>query len=277
MPRRIWHVMTPELPRAPMSAPKLAACATRSASASARPVGLLERRPDGGQHVRPGVAVRDREHVERVDLVDVRLERRDGAPEAARKPAPSHERRGIRRRPSRSRRGRTGRGRRGRVPPAGRDAVLAAEPADADRQPVGLAAERRQQRVAHRALDLAGDLGDRQAIGDRQVEVDRELSPARRGCPDGPGRRRSRSRPIGPPPANPETPYDREVAGADEVADGARRDEGPAGDGISGHAGDVLRAGAGRCSAGRGGHRRSRRRAVLRYHPVRAGPRPTRA
>ncbi len=31
MPRKIWLVITPELPRAPISAPKLIAAATRSA------------------------------------------------------------------------------------------------------------------------------------------------------------------------------------------------------------------------------------------------------
>ena len=35
MPRKIWLVMTPELPRAPMSAPKLMAAATRSAGCPA--------------------------------------------------------------------------------------------------------------------------------------------------------------------------------------------------------------------------------------------------
>ncbi len=51
-------------------------------------VGLLERGPDGGQHVRAGVAVGHREHVERVDLVDVRLEGRDGAPEGGQEAGP---------------------------------------------------------------------------------------------------------------------------------------------------------------------------------------------
>ena len=64
MPRKIWLVMTPELPRAPISAPKLIAAATRSAGWPGDRLGLLERRPDRGQHVRAGVAVGDREHVE---------------------------------------------------------------------------------------------------------------------------------------------------------------------------------------------------------------------
>ena len=35
MPRKIWLVITPELPRAPMSAPKLIAAAIRSAGCPA--------------------------------------------------------------------------------------------------------------------------------------------------------------------------------------------------------------------------------------------------
>ena len=45
------------------------------------PVGLVQGGPDGREHVRPGVSVRHREDVEGVDLLDVRLERGDGAPE----------------------------------------------------------------------------------------------------------------------------------------------------------------------------------------------------
>ena len=44
-----------------------------------RLVGLLERGPDRGEHVRARVPVRHREDVERVDLVDVRLQAGDGA------------------------------------------------------------------------------------------------------------------------------------------------------------------------------------------------------
>ena len=75
-------MITPELPRAPISAPNAAAWAT-VAGVGVAPglVGLLERRADGGQHVGAGVAVGDREHVERVDLVDVGLERGDRVPE----------------------------------------------------------------------------------------------------------------------------------------------------------------------------------------------------
>ena len=50
------------------------------------PIGLLQRRPDRRQHVGAGVAVGDREDVERVDLVDVRLEARDRAPERREEP-----------------------------------------------------------------------------------------------------------------------------------------------------------------------------------------------
>ena len=51
-------------------------------------LGLVERGPDRGQHVRPGVAVRDRIDVEAVDLVDVRLEVRDRRPERIEQPVP---------------------------------------------------------------------------------------------------------------------------------------------------------------------------------------------
>ncbi len=44
---------------------------------------LLEGGADGGEHVRAGVAVRDGVDVERVELVDVRLDRRDRGAERA--------------------------------------------------------------------------------------------------------------------------------------------------------------------------------------------------
>ena len=51
-----------------------------------RRLGLLEGRLDRRQHVRAGVAVRDRIDIEGVDLVDVRLEVRDGGPERIEQP-----------------------------------------------------------------------------------------------------------------------------------------------------------------------------------------------
>ena len=74
-------MITPELPRAPISAPKLMAAATRSAGWPADALGFLESGLDRGQHVRARVPVRDREDVQRVDLVDVGLEVRHGRPE----------------------------------------------------------------------------------------------------------------------------------------------------------------------------------------------------
>ena len=50
------------------------------------PVRLLEGRADRREHVGAGVAVRDREDVERVDLVDVRLEAGDRGPEGREEP-----------------------------------------------------------------------------------------------------------------------------------------------------------------------------------------------
>ena len=51
-------------------------------------LGLVERGPDRGEHVRAGVAVRDRVDVEAVDLVDVGLEVGDGRPERLEEPGP---------------------------------------------------------------------------------------------------------------------------------------------------------------------------------------------
>ena len=87
MPARIWLVMTPELPRAPISAPKLAAWATRSASASgpARSASSSAARTVASMFV-PVSPSGHREHVERVDLVDVRLEAGDRAPERREEP-----------------------------------------------------------------------------------------------------------------------------------------------------------------------------------------------
>ena len=42
---------------------------------------LVQRGTDRGEHVRSGVTVRHRVHVQAVDLIDVRLEVRDGGPE----------------------------------------------------------------------------------------------------------------------------------------------------------------------------------------------------
>ena len=43
-----------------------------------------------------------------------------------------------------------------------------------DRQPADLPGQRAPKRVAHRRIDLAGDLGDRDAVGHGQVELDLE-------------------------------------------------------------------------------------------------------
>jgi hypothetical protein len=51
-------------------------------------LGLVERGPDRGEHVRPGVAVGDGIDVEAVDLVDMRLQVRDRRPERIEQPVP---------------------------------------------------------------------------------------------------------------------------------------------------------------------------------------------
>ena len=71
--------MTPELPRAPCSAPAASAAATCGhVAAAVERVGLRPGRTHGEQHVCPGVGVGDREHVEPVDLVGVGDQVADG-------------------------------------------------------------------------------------------------------------------------------------------------------------------------------------------------------
>ena len=73
--------MTPELPRAPISAPKLIAAAIALDRDVRDGLRLVERGLHGRVHVRAGVAVGNRVDVEAVDLVDVGLEVGDGRPE----------------------------------------------------------------------------------------------------------------------------------------------------------------------------------------------------
>ena len=101
-------MITPELPRAPISAPRLDGggdpLGRRVAAGQLR---LVERGPDGRDHVRARVAVRDREDVQGVDLVDVLprgSRRRSGSRRAARRRCTCW--RTIRRRPCRWRRDR---------------------------------------------------------------------------------------------------------------------------------------------------------------------------
>ena len=61
MPRKIWLVMTPELPRAPISAPNEIAVAIALRRLSGDRLRLLERRLDRREHVGAGVAVGDRD------------------------------------------------------------------------------------------------------------------------------------------------------------------------------------------------------------------------
>ena len=210
IPARIWLVMTPELPRAPISAPKLAACATPlDVGVGPDLVGLLERRAHRRQHVRAGVAVGDREHVEGVDLVDVRLEARDGAPE----------------RRQEARRRRTIGGPSGDVRPAAREV-------GGPRLVAGVAP--RPARARGRARGAGGRCGSRSGrargparrparSGRRRRPGARPPRPAGRRRPRGRGRRsaprrrrggarggRCRAargrRPRGPPPEKPVTP-----------------------------------------------------------------------
>ncbi len=108
IPARIWLVMTPELPRAPMSAPKLAAWATRSASAPApaRSASSRAARTVASMLVPVSPSGTGKTLSELISSTFAsRLATADR--KAARNPAPSHERRAIRRRPSRTPRDRT--------------------------------------------------------------------------------------------------------------------------------------------------------------------------
>ena len=155
----------------------------------ARPFRLVERGAHRGEHVRAGVAVRDGKDVERVDLVDVGLEVGDRGTEGREEPravtgVARHQATSVplaARSDGPARRCRAGRSR------AVRDAaeLLVDEAADVDGDLVELATERVAQGPADGRLDLAGDLGDRDAVGDGEVEVDRErgsISTRRPGC-----------------------------------------------------------------------------------------------
>ena len=214
-------MITPELPRAPISAPN--AAAERDAlRGHRRPerLGLDEGRADRRHHVRAGVAVGHREDVEGVDLVDRGLERgcrgTEGARGARRRRrigGPSGATRhqaglGIRRRPSRSRPCPTGQRRPAAGGCGGSPPGCSSSRGDADRELVDLPPERGPDRVADRQIDLARDLGDRQPVGDAQAHPDRQLPPAT-DTRSPPGRRsiQPRRRSI-QPPAKPATPYD---------------------------------------------------------------------
>ena len=205
------------------------------------PIGLLQRRPDRRQHVRAGVAVGDREHVQRVDLVDVRLEARDGAPERREEPGAvarpaGHQATSV---PLPARSEVRGSCVAGAGWATGAWPGLVAEVPDADRDAVRLAAQRVHDRVAHRGLDLARDLGDRQAVGDVEVEVDRQrladLEP-QPGMGD--------AQPLQQPSQGAAAGEARDaVRGqrrrAHQVADRAPGDQRSTGRGIGGHVGDV--------------------------------------
>ena len=112
--------------------------------------------------------------VQRVDLVDVRLEVGDRRAEGARAGPPRHTSGG----PSGDVRPAVGEVARpdgvGRGVDGGRWRAARPEPeaVDVDRHPPDLATERMPERVADCRIDLAGDLRDRDAVRDGQVEVD---------------------------------------------------------------------------------------------------------
>src|SRR5690349_11529061 len=245
MPRRIWLVMTPEISRAPMSAPKAAAAATRSAetvgptaSASARAartVAIMFEPVSPSGTGKTFSALTSSTAASRPAAA---------ARKAPRRPSPSQVRRAIK--PSscdvgpavgKLRRPEARGGRRRRRLAAG----MELEAGDADRQVVDLPAERASNRVAHREIDLPGNLGDRQSLRDAQVHADRQ-PPAGDGDPQ----------PAGPV-LDPAQDAVRPVAGeardavlaeghtADDVDDGASRDQRPTADGSVRHSPSLVR------------------------------------
>ena len=88
MPRKIWLVMTPGVAARAHQRPEADRGRDPVGRLAGGRLGLLERGPDRGEHVRAGVAVGDRVDVEAVDLVDVGLEIRDGGPERLEEPGP---------------------------------------------------------------------------------------------------------------------------------------------------------------------------------------------
>src|SRR6185369_9741813 len=115
------------------------------------------------------------------------------------------------------------------------------EAGDADRQLVDLAAERRSNGMPYREVDLARDLGDGQALGDAQVHPDRQRTPGDRDA--------QATRTV----LDPAEDAVREAAGepgdavlaeghaADDVDDGASRDQRPSADGSFRHSPSLMR------------------------------------
>src|SRR5215212_1808125 len=171
--------MTPEFPRAPISAPKAAAEATRSAetvgpspSASASAARTVAIMFDPVSPSGTGKTLRA--------LTSSTAASRPAAAarKAPRRPAPSHDLRAIRRPPSEDVRPAVGEVRRAEARPGWWLRRLAAgvdlEASDADRQRVDLASHRCADGVADGVVDLARHLGHREAVGHPQVQTDHE-------------------------------------------------------------------------------------------------------
>ena len=207
-------------------------------------LGLVERGPDGREHVRPGVAVGDRVDVEAVDLVDVGLEVGDRGPEGLEQPGavagpPGHQATSV---PLSARsRGRMAVGSRGDHDRR-RTAGLDPQAVDVDDEAVG---------PPVRAIGRARS-GRPNRPGGRPRRPGRRGRPRgrarcrrrRRGGPSSPGWARSRrarsatERTAG----EPGHAVRAEGRGADDVHDRAAGDEGAAGRRLGWHAGDVLLA-----------------------------------
>ena len=78
-PRTICEKITPEFPRAPISAARVDVLGDRLAVLGGRGVERLDDRPQRQNEVRAGVAIRHRIHVQVVDASPMRLEILQGA------------------------------------------------------------------------------------------------------------------------------------------------------------------------------------------------------
>ena len=92
-PRTICEKMTPELPRAPMSAARVTSFATASLVVGRRRVERLDDRAQREDEVRAGVAVGDRIDVQIVDAPAMRLEVLERAPRQVADDLELHQRR----------------------------------------------------------------------------------------------------------------------------------------------------------------------------------------
>ncbi len=240
--RRIWLAMTPELPRAPISAPKLIAAATRSASAFGSTLSASSSAARTVASMLDPVSPSGTGNTFRALISSTLASRLATALlNAARKPRAVADRRGIRRRPSRCRRGRPCSG-----SSPGAASASGVTPCSWRRWPIRIATRSGSRRSARTSVyriggfDLPGDLGDRQPVGDREIELDGQLvldlePHARVGQTHAFEQTAHRAAAGEPGHA-----VDRQRRGANEVTDGPACHQRAAAGRLRGHVGDVL-------------------------------------